>query len=88
MAERRRSADARLDVLEARMDQAEEKIDCLVKTYGRYEQHLKAMVDSARFWESVKNDNIKNIIKGTTWAICLIIAAALLLLLRQTLGQG
>lgn len=88
MAERRRTSDARLDVLEARMDQAEEKIDCLTKTYGRYEPYLKAMADSARFWDGVKNDNIRNIVKGTIWAIYITIGVALWLLLSQSLGRS
>lgn len=71
---------------DSRLKEIEEKIDRLAQSFQNYEPYLKDAVQNQAYWASVKNENIKNVVKGAVWATFIAVCTALWLLLKQALG--
>ena len=53
----------------------------------RFEPYLVTAIESAEFWRRTKDENIKNVVKGTVWLTFIAICAALWMLIKDSLSR-
>lgn len=90
--EYRHANDQRMDAVVAGQRSQGTKIDNIARCIEKFDRDWKEKykpkldgdLDSQKYWNDTKNENIKNVIKGTVWAAFVAVCYGLWLLVKES----